>query len=566
MRLFWLLMSKAYPGLFNGSERLNALELTKRMAWIYGDVADSVGIPVQQTIRRISIHRRLFEQVQIDHVERFIYDRFMRFPNLSSIAAARFIHDNPSLSQAYYTQLENAVSDHEQFGNRMARTLQRLVRYHPSHIPKTDRHILPTQDRRRYLNGVMFSPKWLTEDLGLDRDQAKVLRDLVDQSHRDHGMKEGSPADWWAIVLADGDGMGRYISGDALKNYCDYIPASAVDQTAESFNAGTFDNLLNTKKRMGPATHIGLNRALLDFSNRLVPYITEKRFCGKVIYSGGDDVMAVLPLEDLPEYLQSLQAAWSGDQDPYADQDPVCKFGVVHLQAAAGSSRTGYWYPTFKGETVAEQQDNRDQSGLPNRPLFTMGKTATMSMGVVIAHKSVPLPTVLEKLWEAEGDLAKEMHEKDGICFRVIYGGGNTLEALMKGHLLNSWWKVAQHYADELSPVLYRLADELPKRVDINHPNLFPLATQVILNRREEGRRMENIEAPIMSLIRQWALWAYDAHQADPDKPGARSSDDLGYLLRFTAFWVDRMVQRQKWQQPSQADAPPDTILVGRTN
>jgi len=69
-----------------------------------------------------------------------------------------------------------------------------------------------------------------------------------------------------------------------------------------------------------------------------------------------------------------------------------------------------------------------------------MGEGATLSAGIVIAHKSVPLPTVLESLWSAEEDRAKEIKgaainddkiipAKDGFCFRVIYGGGNVLEA-----------------------------------------------------------------------------------------------------------------------------------------
>lgn len=47
MRLFWLIMAYAYKGLFNGSEMLNALELTKRMAWQFGGVAQSLGIQVE---------------------------------------------------------------------------------------------------------------------------------------------------------------------------------------------------------------------------------------------------------------------------------------------------------------------------------------------------------------------------------------------------------------------------------------------------------------------------------------------------------------------------------------
>ncbi|MFE4108658.1 type III-B CRISPR-associated protein Cas10/Cmr2 [Almyronema epifaneia] len=520
MRLFWLLMAKAYPGLFSGSERLNALELTKRMAWIYGDVADALGIPVQKTIKRITKHKRLLNQIEIDHVERFLYDRFVRFPNLSSIAAARFIRDDSEIVRNYCRDLENAIA--EAFDSKYKRIFRRVARIRPGHIPQTDRHINPKSRKRDYLNGVMFSAKWLAEDLGLGLDQTQQLRGLVEKVHHDNGFKEGSPSDWWAIVLADGDGMGQYISGSKLEKYRAYINQNLVPEIPG------LAELYNTDKRMGPATHIGLNRALLDFSNRLVPYLTEKRFCGKVIYSGGDDVMAVLPIEDLPDYLRSLRSAWSGAADPGDEFD----------------HGDGYWRP----------KPEKKLKGLPNRPLFTMGCTATMSMGVVIAHKSVPLPTVLENLWEAESDRAKEMVGKDGLCFRVIYSGGNVLEALMKGHLLDQWAAVSHHYDDKLSPLLYRLAEELPKRVDVSHPDLFPLAAQVIMKRRDSDRQLSGVEVPLQEWLTAWAQWAQAAASSNPDKPGA-TSEDIGYLLRFTAFWVDKMVQRQKWRHPTE-DAP----------
>jgi CRISPR-associated protein Cmr2 len=519
MRLFWMLVSKVYPGLFSGSEHLNALELTKRMGWIYGDVAESLGINVSRVTKRIQRHKKLLGKAQqsweVQHLERFLYDRFVRFPNLSSIAAARFICDNPDVVQNYCVDLERAIAT--ELGSKYQRIFGRIVRVRPGHIPQTDQRINSSQQKRKYLNGVMFSAKWLAEDMGLELPQAQTLRGITERVHKDNHFGEGSPSDWWAVVLADGDSMGQYISGTKLETYQQYIDKSAIEQ-----NTPGLDELYAEKKRMGPATHIGLNRALLDFSNRLVPYLTEKRFCGKVIYSGGDDVMAVLPLEDLPSYLRSLRAAWSGKNDPYEEFD----------------HGDGYWRP----------KPEKNLEGVPQRPLFTMGGTATMSMGVVIAYKTVPLPTVLENLWVAEGDRAKEMYEKDGICFRVIYGGGNTLEALMKGHLLDAWWDIVQQYADELSPLLYRLADELPKRVDVAYPELFPLAAQVIMNRRDSDRKIAGIEEPIKAWLAAWAEWAKTASEIEPDQPGA-TSNDLGYLLRFTAFWVDKMVQRQKWTQ-----------------
>ena len=52
--------------------------------------------------------------------------------------------------------------------------------------------------------------------------------------------------------------------------------------------------------------------------------------------------------------------------------------------------------------------------GLSSRPLFTMGKKASISFGIVIAHHSVPLAIALEQLWAAESDGAKKASLTNG--------------------------------------------------------------------------------------------------------------------------------------------------------
>ncbi|KAB8313872.1 type III-B CRISPR-associated protein Cas10/Cmr2 [Tolypothrix campylonemoides VB511288] len=506
MRLFWRVMAEVYPGLFNGSEKLNAIELTKRMAWGYGRVAESLGITINIT------------EGQPD------YEGLIRFPNLSSIAAAKFAYENLPQVRTYWNNLnhliqKNLPEQHQKFGSR--------TRGRPFHVYKTDAKINPHGRDGQDYNGVMFSSKWLAEDMDLQGKEVETLRGLVEKAHKDSHFGDGSPADWWVIVLADGDGMGKYVSGTKLKEYKHYIVESAI----ANLPAKGWEELLKTRKRMGPATHVGLNRALLDFSNRLVPYITEQRFCGKVVYSGGDDVMAVLPLEDLPEFLRSLRAAWCGGTDPLDEFE----------------SRGGYWYPK---ELI---------QGLPNRPYFTMGEGATMSMGIVIAHKSVPLPTVLESLWEAEKERAKKLPGKDGLCFRVIYGGGNTLEAVMKGKLLSAWYELLSSPTEELSPLLLRLAEELPRRATVTENyQLFAQAANVIMARRDESKKLGNFKN-ITDWLNVWEDWVkslkpekmtwkkwidkLEVEQRLGTKPG-----DLGNLLRFSAFWVDKMVQRQNWK------------------
>ncbi len=494
LRLFWRVMATAYPGVFNGSEKLNAIELTKRLAWKHGGVAENLGIELNQE--------------NDDN-----YEGLIRFPNLCSIAAAHFATHYPQRIENYWLELRREIFNHlnlhhDKFCSRTRRPFQ---------VRRADAALRENTNYGNGYNGVMFSSKWLADDMSLNASETSTLRTVVDTVQTRH-FGDSSPADWWVLVLGDGDGMGDYVSGSKLKNYENYIIEDLVDRT--HINESNWLELLKeTKKRMGPATHVGLNRALLDFSNRLVPYITEQRFCGRVIYSGGDDVMAVLSLADLPGYLQSLRAAWCGANDPEG------KF----------SSDGGYW--KWQDEETIPQD-------IPRRPLFTMGKEATMSLGVVIAYKSVPLPTVLENIWEAEKERAKKLLDKDGLCFRVIYGSGNTLEALMKGHLLEDWWKFIQVDEDvDLSPLLYRLADELPRRAEITEGyRLFSKVAKVVISSRDE-RIPEGVEMALIKWLDAWEEWAYNvqqrAKQNETQALGA-TPEDMAMLLRFSAFLVSR--------------------------
>ncbi|MCW5317250.1 type III-B CRISPR-associated protein Cas10/Cmr2 [Nostoc sp. KVJ3] len=613
MRLFWFVMSKAYRGLFNGSEKLNALELTKRMAWVYGDVAKSLGISIELTedplpdeaANELGTEETEDNNQILKQITKIIdYEKFIRFPNLSSIAAAAFASEHPNLIKTYRTNLYQLFNQHRYKFSKKQQHAFYSKTSRPFHISNADKAIQEEfPNLKGGYNGVMFSSKWLIDDMSLQeqehnrannnqtsRKQVDILREIVEQAHQNSGFGDSSPADWWVIVLADGDGMGDYVSGKELEKYDSYVEIDAVDQNLTNFENDLFNTLLKETKRMGPATHVGLNRALLDFSNRLVPYLTEKRFCGRVIYSGGDDVMAVLPPEDLPEYLLSLRAAWSGGKDPkneFAnDRNNI---------SSEPDQTTGYWYP---GEQVKD---------LLKRPHFTMGRKATMSAGVIVAHKSVPLPTVLESVWQAEAERAKKIPDKDGICFRIIYGGGNQLEALMKGELLDTWWdwvKEYELYTEKLSPLLHRLAEELPRRASVTeHHHLFSKAARVIMDNRDRSKELEETFKKIEQWLDKWEEWAklalrkwakqtlkewarevlaeggeqtleqrerarqilelqepkqWDQQplkhlikeaQKIKSEPIGIKPEDLAKLLKFTAFWIDKRVERSQWKK-----------------
>ena len=623
MRLFWRLMAEVFPGLFDGSEMLNALELTKRMAWAYGDMAQTLGVDLTEdltpeaipNVDRTALVDLRDESAELPDAEsearQIDYEKLIRFPNLSSIAAARFIHtqfQQPANAIInYWRILRDAIvrthndddTNTHTFTQRQRRSFFRKTR-RPTQCPKTDTatDLDPNQQLKRFYNGTMFSSRWLADDMSLDpsspdqKNRLQSLRKLVEDSHRQVKFNGGSPSDWWAIVLADGDSMGQYVAGTQLKPYGEYIIHRNAEQIIDrdTISSRDWEQLLATTKRMTPATHVGLNRALLDFSNRLVPYLTEQRYCGRVVYSGGDDVMVVLPLEDLPGFLRSLRAAWCGGVDPGKEFTTSHDDASDDLSDDATAKQTGYWYPK-PGKT-----------SLPDRPYFTMGKHATMSAGIVIANKAVPLPTVLNNLWEAEGQRAKKIagKDKDGLCFRVVYGNGNVLEALMKGSLLDDWWAFVTPMIEQrigstdngLSPLLYRLAEELPQRCCFERGSrlyLFAEAAKVIADRRE-AQLPDDVQPNLIQWIERWQAWAGTEHegywervrlQAEPGTPNPRAGtepnrhpiptpigikpEDLSSILRFTAFWLDKMAQRHDWHSTN-SDPNSDAIAPDRAN
>lgn len=188
MRLFWHVMSKAYPGLFNGSEKLNALELTKRMAWVYGGVAEALGVTIDLS------KEEKFSKI-ID------YEQLIRFPNLSSIGAAAFAKENSEIIKAYKSNLYRLFRKHKSQFLRDEQHAFYAKTSRPFHIPNVDKAIQNKFSNLRHgYNGVMFSSKWLIDDMGLQgklvvtggnaglyssnnyQTQVEIVRDIVQQA------------------------------------------------------------------------------------------------------------------------------------------------------------------------------------------------------------------------------------------------------------------------------------------------------------------------------------------------------------------------------------------------
>jgi CRISPR-associated protein Cmr2 len=135
----------------------------------------------------------------------------------------------------------------------------------------------------------------------------------------------------------------------------------------------------------------------------------------------GDDVLAYTNLWEWDRWLWDIRQCFRGARDP---QDQFVRDGDYWQWSAGEGNPNPY---------------------VAKRPLFTMGKKATVSFGIVIAHHSVPLAIALENLWDAE-KAAKDhfcanagQKKKDAVQVRVLYANGNILRATSKFNTFHQW-------------------------------------------------------------------------------------------------------------------------------
>ncbi|WNZ23864.1 type III-B CRISPR-associated protein Cas10/Cmr2 [Leptolyngbya sp. NK1-12] len=293
------------------------------------------------------------------------------------------------------------------------------------------------------------------------KEETSKLRSFLDKY-----FSNRNPTDWYVLACGDGDDMGEWLQGTKMEPYQRYVPSCFPKQQPPEEEGQAFDNFLKQRKRMGPATHAALSRALLDFSNQLVPYLTEQRHAGRLIYSGGDDVLAYTNLWEWDGWLWDIRQCFKGNQDPHDEFD-----------------NTGdYWQ--WKSRELPEN--------ISPRPLFTMGKKASISFGIVIAHHSVPLAIALENLWAAEEEAKGhvlwqngEKYSKDAVQVRVLYSNGNILKATSKFDVFNQWKELLNskqnHSQLDFDPALFEQVAELWSQHSVplleNSPDPFAAIT-----------------------------------------------------------------------------------------
>jgi len=233
-------------------------------------------------------------------------------------------------------------------------------------------------------------------------DAGKCLSRLETEIQRILGFR---PEAYYALLLMDGDNMGRILSGDsdyAISYRESFHPQVRVGFDLKAKACPSVADYGKQSRALSPNRHLAVSAALNDFALHVVPEVVEIEHRGKVIYCGGDDVFSMLPVSDLLSAMTRLRQTYSGlssegEQIEWRDlrrsKKLVCKDGFAFLRG---------------------------------KLMRMMGEPATASCGAVIAHHQAPLGVVLRELRDAE-KRAKSVPGKDAFSLVIIKRSGGAL-------------------------------------------------------------------------------------------------------------------------------------------
>ncbi|WP_169054429.1 type III-B CRISPR-associated protein Cas10/Cmr2 [Nitratireductor sp. XY-223] len=103
----------------------------------------------------------------------------------------------------------------------------------------------------------------------------------------------GRPPVYFAVLKMDGDDLGGWLRGEKSPRIREVMHQKLM-RWFEDLDDDAVTQALDAKRPVGPALHAAVSGALGRFASQHAPDIVE-RHRGVVIYSGGDDLLALLP-------------------------------------------------------------------------------------------------------------------------------------------------------------------------------------------------------------------------------------------------------------------------------
>jgi len=272
----------------------------------------------------------------------------------------------------------------------------------------------------------------------------------------------GESNKYYAILMMDGDRIGKMLSGETLPNFGEFMHPAFRSKIQEWKENGEEKgkNLIKTKRILTPSHHIAISRAMKDFSLYKVPEIV-KKYNGFLVYGGGDDVLALFPADKVLDAAYEIQKFFKED------------FYEIEIN------------------------DKR-------KKVMGLGNKASMSAGIVFAHYKWPLYDAIEKVREAEKD-AKGKYGRNAFCMTFIKRSGEILTAGGKWNFVTDLADIAMAIASR--KISHHFIYDFMNVSEILESDMLKTEVRRLLKRRKEeanDEEIKEIQGKLLCLIEKY--------------------------------------------------------------
>lgn len=273
-----------------------------------------------------------------------------------------------------------------------------------------------------------FNPQYPDFDFAMPNTRSIAAHQPSASSADDEPGSE-EEGKYFAILALDGDEMGKWISGVKCAEIAGHISGEARDYFTRHENC----EFLQVRRPLSPSFHLQFSELLANFGLHCTRRIVEA-YDGRLIYSGGDDVLAMLPADTAIPCARALRAAFRGERTL-----PGLAAGVVDRSSPRRedwkSDRTTLLFSVAHEGFVKLTEDaaphgSGARAGLLDEPVgfpfLVPGPAADCSVGIAIAHFKSPLQDVVREAQRAE-KRAKEELGRSAVAVTLLKRSGETI-------------------------------------------------------------------------------------------------------------------------------------------
>lgn len=299
----------------------------------------------------------------------------------------------------------------------------------------------------QWLMEESYSKDYLKSEFGIENIDEGILENMR-QFLKSENLNFSR---YFAILQMDGDHMGKWIRGFGKSEASEKIEFPTIRETIhckvlgellnESDNNEKLKELVEKVHPVTPTYHQILSSRLITFALHETRRIVEEKYFGKLIYAGGDDVLALLPVNTVLKCAYELQKQYQK----------------------------------------------------------TVNSRATMSAGIVIAHHKYPLSLALKAVRSAEKK-AKNVLGRNAFCVQLITHSGEIRECGGKWNLVDFVNKVSEDlqsgsipkvFCNQIIEVMHKLLNIEQKYVSQEIVDILELEIKRLWQRKGKNEGKE---------------------------------------------------------------------------